>query len=331
MLYEKRIHKINTISAMCIILAFIFIMMLPVSNAVDTDKLKKHSYWGHAKEILEGPFDKLNDVFNSDFYKDFILSENFGNGSYTPGSPNAGAKYPYMTSIYNALKIIGGLWVVAIAMARIITNIDKGMDPMECVFKGLIEIGITFMFIMNLDAILSQICQFGQWLIDQARAGGAGAAMSASEDQIIELIEALCGKLDGGWSYTMGANIAFIFPGILAWLTGIVLQFLLYQIIIEIALRKVFAPMAVADIYQEGLRSPGVRYLKKLLASFLKMAICVMIVFIVQAVETHLGGMVSPTDAFSGMKKMGILMVFNFTAIGGMFKAGEIANDIVGA
>ncbi len=105
-------------------------------------------------------------------------------------------------------------------------------------------------------------------------------------------------------------------------------KFLALQILIEIGLRRFFAPLAVADVYAEGLRSPGVRYFKKYLAVFLKLAVALLAC----KIGTKLTEMIPTVDSVAdGFSFVFDVLVINFTVIGMMFKGGEIANDVMGA
>ena len=53
----------------------------------------------------------------------------------------------------------------------------------------------------------------------------------------------------------------------------LVCMFLIFSAIFEVKVRQIFAPVAVAAIAYEGGRSPGVRFLKKYLACFVKIAL----------------------------------------------------------
>ena len=57
-------------------------------------------------------------------------------------------------------------------------------------------------------------------------------------------------------------------------------QVMLYSIWMELFIRKAFFPLAVADCLGEGPRSPGVLYMKRMVAVYVRIAICIMVAFI---------------------------------------------------
>ena len=102
---------------------------------------------------------------------------------------------------------------------------------------------------------------------------------------------------------------------------------------IELGVRKAFAPFAIIDIYSEGMRSPGMRYLKRYLATFLKIAVCLLVCYL----GIELMG-ISAEDNIASFDSLGDclqyifrIIAINFTVLGVMAKAGEYANDVVGA
>ena len=94
----------------------------------------------------------------------------------------------------------------------------------------------------------------------------------------------------------------------------------IYSVAIEIGVRYVFTPIAIADLYSEKFRSNGVMWLKKLLACVLTGAVIYMIIFVTDAFKDSVGA------TFSVITNMAI----NLTMIGMLFRARQIANDIVG-
>ena len=99
---------------------------------------------------------------------------------------------------------------------------------------------------------------------------------------------------------------------------------------IEIGIRRAFMPMAVAEVYQDGLRSPSARYIKKYFSCFLKLAIIIVINALVGTIvsaNTNFDGSAGP-DVALGQTTM--LVVLSLTTVGMMFRASEFANDIVG-
>lgn len=106
--------------------------------------------------------------------------------------------------------------------------------------------------------------------------------------------------------------------------------------------RTAFCPLGVVQLFDEGQRSSGIRYLKKLMAEALTFAVLVGILYASSLLQSELmqyvlgdvlNGAVSVAaipDIFEIGHLAGMIII-QLAAVGGMFKAGQLANEIVGA
>ena len=60
---------------------------------------------------------------------------------------------------------MGFAWMVVIAMGHLFTNLEKGMEAQEAVYRILIEICIAGAVILNFGYIISLVIQIGQSLL----------------------------------------------------------------------------------------------------------------------------------------------------------------------
>lgn len=84
--------------------------------------------------------------------------------------------------------------------------------------------------------------------------------------------------IEGGTIFTyLLMFISFLLAKLLSLLFGLLLFVIIkltsYVVILEIAVRKVFFPLAIADVAVEGIRSIGIRYLKRFVAVYLRIII----------------------------------------------------------
>ena len=98
-----------------------------------------------------------------------------------------------------------------------------------------------------------------------------------------------------------------------------------YAIAIDIGIRFVFTPIAIADLFSEKFRSTGVRWLKGIMASSLQGVI----IYVIVVVGTTLRETLASGAAISGFAPVTGLAV-NLTMIGLFAKSRAFANDIVG-
>ena len=314
---KKTVADVLAKSVLCV--GFILIFLLPSVFASDNS-----TQLDMAKVIMNGVGSDIEDMLT-------------GAGTY-------GAFYSYMTgtgfetlfnSAFLVIKVLGFMWCVAVAMSKLITLMEKGQDSMETIFRVLLEICVTGMFIINLEDVLGWIVLLGNNIIElitHLTVSGAAAGAAAGDAEASDLLKHLDknGKDTGGFIWGLGMNVKLFLPYAISQLLRIVAKFIALQLLIEIGLRRAFAPLAVADIYQEGLRSPGVRYLKRYFAVFLKIAMALLICKI-GAAMISLVGLSYGTGTGGALSYVFEIVAINFTVIGAMFKSGEIANDVVGA
>lgn len=102
-------------------------------------------------------------------------------------------------------------------------------------------------------------------------------------------------------------------------LTQMASSLTVYAVIIEIGLRYMFTPIAIADLYSEKFRSNGWIWLKKLFAVSMQGAVIFMIIYSVDVLKNAI-------DTASVITNTAI----NLTMIGMFAKSRQIANDIIG-
>lgn len=238
-----------------------------------------------------------------------------------------------LSTFMNGCGMIAFAIAVVLALMRYYSNVEKGADAMEQFFKFLIEILIVAILMLKLTDIIGLIAKAGTALISQ---------LSPQQDMVtgISLKDLGLAKDDhdakiGGLKWLRAVAILFL-PWIASYLLTIAAYFVAFSILLELGIRRIFMPFAVADIYGEGLRSPGMRYLKKYFAAFVKIMICLAVSYLTGALDKILAEAVSkPSDGggtiFQVLGYVFMMIALNFTSISVMLKGGEYANDIVGA
>lgn len=230
-------------------------------------------------------------------------------------------------AMMNATYAISMLMVLIISFTKYFQQLEKGADSKETLYKTLASVFLIGIFVVNIDVFLEYIVKIGEWFIEQM------TNLSNSSTVTAITLEQITGKSSGGALWWMESVMILIIPWILSLLMCIVAQFIAFSILIELGVRKAFSPFAIVDIYSEGMRSPGMRYLKRYLATFLKIAICLMVCYM----GVELMG-ISAEDNIANFDSLGDclqyifrIIAINFTVLGVMTKAGEYANDVVGA
>lgn len=311
---EKRKKLINIQTFIIIASAFFLVFILPTAYAKDDNTQQL----AMAEQILSGPLKVVKEISdNSGIFAGLWEAATGGNFE----SINA------MQVIFDLFKILGAFFALGIALAHISDNVqrDQGMDV---VWKCIMELMVTFIILINLTEILDAISTTGVAILSEIGMNGDDATISASAEDLLSSISS-DGESSGGWMWRAGVNAILIVPWIISYLITIAAKFAIIQILIEILIRKVFAPLAVANVYKDGLRSPGARYLLRYLGTFLKLAVCAIITVVLPAFVS-LGGSEINGDTGAAFDYIFSIIAVNFTVVTLMLKAGEYTNDIVG-
>jgi hypothetical protein len=262
-----------------------------------------------------------------DTIKTNITSNNGSNKFYElMVSGSASSRSAAIGVMMNATYAVSMLLVLIISFTRYFAELEKGADPKESLYKTLMQVFLIGIFVINIDAFLGYVIDVGEWFIDQM----TGLADSQPAITAVTL-EQLTGQATGGALWWIMSVALLIIPWILSLILQIGAQIISFSILIELGIRKAFAPFAIVDIYSEGMRSPGMRYLKKYLATFLKIAIALMVCYFgVEMMELCIEVFDDAGGLSGAMKYIFQVITINFTIIGVIIKAGGYANDIVG-
>lgn len=312
---EKQIKQINIATYLLIVIAFIGVFLMPKAFAIFGIFEDNSNQVAWAEQIMSGPLDVVV-------------------GTIAGTDPELGGLWAKcisplegnLATAFNTLKVLGGLMALAVAMAHILDRLQKEADTQEAITRGLMEFFVAAFIIMNVADLMDAIGNAGTAIAGYFT-GGGNANITGVDPEA--LLTALTGDPSGGVTWRMEANVYLLLPWMLSMIIVVATKFAVIQIVLEIIVRKIFAPMAVADIYHEGLRSPGMRYLKRYLGAYLKMAVCAAVCVIIPTLMT-----VSPNTgggAKAAFNYMFSIVAINFAAVAMMFKAGEITNDVMGA
>lgn len=304
---EVRKRQVMNMSRIIMVVFTLFVLFFPQARADDNDL-----QIAMAQQVLGGVFGALNECLSSPVYG-VVTAETFTTGA--------------IATFYNSIKVLGAMWVIILALSRMLTNIEREEDKMQCIFKAMLEIGIAGMLIMYLGELMNGIMLIGTAINDNV-SGLLPSGDSASVEAAKQLLRTMTGKDHGSFAWEIYAFAMLAFPWICSLLLSVAAKFMMYQLYFEIGIRRAFAPIAVADIYQEGLRSPGARYFKRFFAVYIKIAMCYMAAWLCQSLSGAAG---SYADTGGAIKYIFEIIAINFTCIGVMMKAGEMANDVVGA
>ena len=316
---KKEIRRLNLICLLIITISAIALLLIP--SVMADDNALPHRM---AKQVLGSSSNIVAGALG------------LGNNNLDADSDIQGLKSSGDVSVFDAMNkitddllstagyaiiIIGGIWCIIVTVSRIFQALDRGQDPVESTFKMLAELCIAILIMLHCQDLINFVVELGRVVAQNIYDLTVGSTTSG-EKAVSDLLKAVAGADHGGIKWWIKAWAALLLPYILSLLLSLVSQFIVYSTILEIAIRKLFAPLAVADTYQDGMRSPGMRYFKKLFATLLKLSAIMLIGFV--------AGQIISASSLGGINMAWGIIVINLTAVGVMFKSGEFINDAVG-
>lgn len=222
--------------------------------------------------------------------------------------------------------------LINLSMERSVTS--------EAVIREFLKIAIGIVLVYNIRTVTLVIIEFGSWMLEKLQSAlgdpsfqssSVKYALASSFGDLLNtgtpLTELKESWLLGGWNVIkdIGTGITQGLSSIMGTFGNGIIQvassLAIYSVAIEIAVRYAITPIAVADLYSEKFRSTGWQWLKKLLACILTGTVMYLIIFATDQFKTALGA------NFSLITNTAV----NLTMVGMLFRARQIANDIVGA
>lgn len=217
-------------------------------------------------------------------------------------------------SYYGILQKFGELLCVIYMLIELMNHQMDDLLNLEHVMKffiktviGLLIIRIGFDVVGRVMDI--SIIAFSQ-LVTATTANGSPMADMCPYDKLA--------KMD--FFESVGELFGLLSPYIAMLVATIVLNIVVWARVLDIVVRTIFAPIGMADLMVDGTRSNGMRYLKKLLSSGLQGVVLM----------AALKGFGIIMASMSSHGSYAIQIALSFTLISAMFKANQIADDLVG-
>ena len=312
---QNRKRMINIASLMLLVMSFLFIFVMPVAFAENDNSLQIEQI----KEMTTGPLKIITDTLNIQNAEGGVGTSGFGSFFTKVTSEDSPA-----VTIMNGFKAIGGAFAFIIAISHLMQALERGQDMMEAVFKVLFELMIVFLFIVNSDDIIKGLSHLGTIIVSTTASHFNGTLNNnvMSDEDCEKMLKTLTGHTTGGFWWQIRADIALFIPRALSFFVIIGTKFAILSLLFELAIRQALTPLFIADIYQEGLRSPGAKHLKQYLAVYVKMAICVIVCIMAQFI-------IKTQDPTNGMMMLIENIAINFTCIAVMMKSNEYVSNFV--
>lgn len=234
-----------------------------------------------------------------------------------------GKLWSLVISIYDAAMVVGITMMVLYFFLGIMDKIQMDQFTTEQFLRKLIGLCIAIVVITNGSQIFQWIINISDALaadmknaLKQSIYNNSGGAFSPKG-----CYDALMGA---GWLEGIVLGIGYIIDALPLYLIQMVtyvgIMFAMFSRALEAVIRFALAPIGLAPIVSDGLRSSGMRYLKQFASVCLQSVVIIAILYLNQRVcdDVNLG---KSTIAYFAMP---------LVALGMVFKSRRIADDLIG-
>lgn len=337
MTLKEKERRLNFITAVLIFGFFISMVAMPAVHAdYAEDATQEDPFLLYMSEtIVNGVNQPVIDTINGTGYAGKFYTFVVGGGI------DGDTVSTFYEGIITGLKAAAGVLAVIYAASDLIMDMARGHEPaMEIMEKYAFQLFLLMLVLVYIDDIMDYTFQLGGAFLDLfANEGAKGGELTAIK--LLRLmnngnptqVSGICAVI-----YTFIPVFAKLaIPYMIGFISNVLIYVVLLSTILELAVRKIFMPLAILDIYRDGLRSRGMMYVKKIIAIFLKIGVAIITVGISSKLMQWSGEALSE-GAVGGLASFGGAMAYVMfvSAVGVMqiamiMQGGAIANDAVGA
>ena len=225
-------------------------------------------------------------------------------------------------NIYDGIRAIGVILITLYFFLGVIEKAQLDQFNAEQFLKKLIGLIIAYLVVINGANIFAWILD----AVDTLRGEFIGGMDSAAENAYLEELAKVHDELlASSWIGAVLKMFVYLLEYGLPFITNIVYFVIAlvvtYSRVLELVLRYMFAPIGIAPLVNEGLRSPGVRYIKK----FISCAFQSILILATVKLGNYL-----PTVIDNGAGEFAAQLVFPIVIIAGLFRVRKISDDIWG-
>lgn len=206
-------------------------------------------------------------------------------------------------------------------------------DPYRTMLEFLMKFTLCNILIVTSDKMAAAVIGIAYGLVLYIMQALTSVAVNAP----VITVEDIVGDRSGGWlDWLEAVGIMVLLAGPFIMAIGIRLYawFTAFSIMLDIGVRRALLPIGIIEFFHDGFRSPAVRYVKKLMAAVLRLAIA----SLVCAIGTYMAGSLAKSGGgatFTQICTRGILfclatLVISFTEVVVISHSSEYANDALG-
>lgn len=255
----------------------------------------------------------------------------------------------YVDSVYNLFAAIACSLLVIFFFQDLMNQASRDMFSFEKLIIAFIKMLIAFAVLVFLPDMLNLLTDFAQGFVEMVQE--KGGIMDKMQEAVAEAAGGKVNSEEVKKAYedefdhltkifkAVGAMMGMLIPWLIAMFAELMGKFIIASTAIMLMVRATFSPIAVVQIFEEGSRSSGMRYLKGLFAEALSFSVILVIIAAANGISATLvedavgNGWTDPTKIHSllAFNTLIPLIVPKLVVAGGMASGSKIAHEIVGA
>lgn len=241
-----------------------------------------------------------------------------------------------VSSVSLVLKMVASVLILIYFIVAIGQETSSGNSTKDMWLKMAVKFVITCALIAYGDVICTGISKFAALLVDGFITLMRNTIGEATNAQLNEYLDTLKAIADGT---VASAESEFSFnalgkPFFVMYALIFYVKIQKYSIILELILREALFPLASVTVINDGLRSPAVRFFKKYLAIYVRMAMMFFTLFIGLSIAMlYISGQLNTgtSHELSGVNMASYDVIAIFSACAVLIgKGNKIANQVVG-
>ena len=241
-------------------------------------------------------------------------------------------------------SMVGATLVIIYGAVQFLNLIERSDDSMEGLMRILLTIVVGILLVIYIGDITSAIEDLGGFtyrliaesLKNVMDKGGyivttPGNSISADGFNLQDTVMGSEPRSSQSLYAMLTGGVAKIIGSVLMLFSFFIIVSAAYGILFELVLRKVFAPIAVADVVSEGSRSPGVKFMKNYFGCYIRMAMFAAVIIIGWAsTEWALHNPQQALSMNSAMGAIGVVSCIRFAMKALINASGQLSREIMG-
>ncbi len=267
------------------------------SSSTGSSEVSASDMFDYVKELSNSVLGPDNYIFPFSYIHDFLLSGQavvyFTEEFYTTDTMDAllsgitgSDQESFITDFEDALKCIAIFFVFVSVLTVSLKELEHGELTAESWLKIMITICLPVVFIIEYDTILEGLAKGGMYFHELLKSNigynfesitieRSSGLYGENNTLLTNLVRTIISMKIDYFDYIFALIKTLIACTVLiTWNIAIVITILsgLMSNYVEIGLRHIFMPLAIANVAHDGMRSAGVRYIKRYLGCFIKIA-----------------------------------------------------------